>query len=287
MSRGASLAVAVALAGCGGEASVALCTDSGRTEGVVVTYATFARQLDETTAEGLDLDGVVSDGTGEVGCYKPDFTSPEGAKGVDNQLATLLPLVEEFVGTENIDALLGAAIENGQLLIVMNVRGIDDPTNDACVDVAFGAGQGMPLLDANGVYEKYPSFTWNVPEDPVSVVRNGRIEDGVLTVGPGKLVLPVRILDANFALELSHAHVRAEVTLDEGGGIALSGIAGGGLDVEAFGEIVNGLNIGDDVKGAVVPLVKGKADLAMDADGYCHEISAALRLESTPAFVLE
>ncbi|MSP25702.1 MAG: hypothetical protein EXR75_11160 [Myxococcales bacterium] len=275
------------LAGCGGEVREALCTDSGATRGMAVTYASFARQLDDTTAEGLNLDGVTSDGSGALGCYKTDFVSPTGAVGIDNQLATLLPLVEEFVGTENIEALLGAAIKNGQLLIVMNVRGIDDVVNDACVDIAFGTGRGVPLLDANGEYEPAQTFSWNAPDDPVSVLRKGRIEHGVLRAGPGSLVLPVRVLDADFALELSEAHIEATLTMDATGNLSLQGLAGGGIDVAELGAVVSGLNIGEDVKGAVVPLVKGRADLAMDADGYCHAISAALLLETTPAFVLE
>src|SRR5689334_15498019 len=74
------------------------------------------------TAPGFDVDGVVSDGTDAASCNKKDFTGPNGEKGIDNQLAALIPDVEKVLGNA-VDGLLQGAINNGDLLILMNVEG--------------------------------------------------------------------------------------------------------------------------------------------------------------------
>lgn len=290
MRRPALSLVAIALAalctGCTDDA--ATCSESGGAKGSVITFATFARQSvdEEGVAEGVDIDGLDSVSSQLDGCYTNDFVSPDGRRGIDNQLATLIPLIEDFVGSENIDALLEAAIANGQLLLVMNVEGVDDPHDDSCVDVSIGAGSGTPFLDSQGDYVKYQTFGYDRETAPVSTLPNGRIEDGVLYAGPADVVLPVRILDAEFNLNLRGARFRMDITHDEiGGGFSLAGYGGGGLEVAELGDIVAGLNIGDDIIGAVVPLLNNLTDLANNERGECTQLSAALRIATTPAFV--
>jgi hypothetical protein len=62
---------------------------------------------------------------------------------------------------------------------------------------------------------------------------------------------------------------------------------GGGIFAEDFKEIVSGLTVGDNVVGAIVPIVSGLADLAPDEEGVCQRVSAALEFETTPAFLYE
>lgn len=286
---GIALLGTLSLVACGGELEVdTSCTASGHGKSSVVTFATFAKMVEGDAVEGVDVDGIVSDGSDEAGCYKADFTSPDGVPGIDNQVATLLPLVEDLVGEDNIDALLGAAITNGQLIILVSLRGVDDLVNDSCVDVAFGAGLGAPLLDGDGNYLPYQTFGWDLDTARVSTLSRGRIENGVLIAGPGDVDLPVRVLDANFKLAIHQTRVRMNVQRDEADdGASLSGFVGGGIVVEELAKVIESFNIGEQVKGAVVPLLKTRADLAMDADGNCGQISAGLRFETTPAFVLE
>jgi len=276
------------LAGCSGEPVEPPCAATGRTVASVVTFATFGKQQEDTSVEGVDVDGRISDGDDAGGCYQADFTSPDGTPGIDNQVATLLPVVEGLVGKDNIDQLLGAAITNGQLILLMALRGVDDLENDACVDVAFGAGTGVPLQDGTGAYLPYQTFGWNDEDAPLTAIARGRIEDGVLRAGPGEVVLPVRVLDAAFNLAVHQTGVRMRVEPDPGGGGArLRGLVGGGIVIEELAEVIQSFNVGNSVKGAVVPLIKTRADLGLDADGNCTQISAALRFETTPAFVLE
>jgi hypothetical protein len=72
----------------------------------------------------------------------------------------------------------------------------------------------------------------------------------------------------------------------DGDGVSLSGFVGGGIVVEELAKVIESFNIGESVKGAVIPLLKTRADLAMDGTGECRQISAALRFETTPSFIL-
>ncbi len=295
MRRSRTLAVLLALlgaAGCSGwegePEPAADCSATGDTMGAVVTQVTFGKLLDDDTAEGLDLDGHDTAEGEEAGCYKQDFVSPDGRRGIDNQLAKLLPVVDEVVGTENLDALLEGAIANGQLLIMLAVAGVDDPMNDDCVDLRLGAGLGTPFLDTEGNYVPYQTFGFDERETPSSAIVKARIEDGVLVAEAGRVILPVTILDADFDLDLAFAGARLRVQPDPlGGGLRLSGLMGGGIVVKDFEGIVAGLTVGADVVGAIVPLLSGLADLEPDEEGVCQRVSAALEFETTPAFLYE
>jgi hypothetical protein len=289
IDKGLGMVIALAslgIAGCSDEPIE--CSVTGQARGSVITFATFARRVEDEDdlVEGVDIDGLDSTNEDGDGCFVNDFVSPDGRKGIDNQFATLIPLIEDFVGSENLDAILEGAIANGQLLIVMNVEGVDDPLNDDCVDVSIGAGTGTPFLDAEGTYVEYQTFGFDRDKAPVSKLPNSRIEDGVLLAGPADVVLPVRALDAEFNLNLHGARFRLEIEEEPlGGGFSLSGYGGGGLEVTELQSIVADLNIGDDVIDAVVPLLQNLADLANNEAKECSQVSAALRFETTPAFV--
>lgn len=281
-----------AASGCSGwegePVPAADCSATGDTMGAVVTKVTFGKLLDDGTAEGLDLDGHDTTEGEEAGCYKQDFVSPDGRRGIDNQLAKLLPVVDEVVGTENLDALLEGAIANGQLLIMLAVTGVDDPINDDCVDLRLGAGLGTPFLDTEGDYVPYQTFGFDEQETPSSAIVKSKIEDGVLIAEAGRVTLPVTILDADFDLDLDFAGARLNVEPDPlGGGLRVAGLMGGGIMVEDFKGIVSGLTVGANVVDAIVPLLSGLADLDPDEDGVCRRVSAALEFETTPAFLYE
>ncbi len=283
-------AIALSLGACGERQPVEqidACA-TGKTMASVMTFATFAEKKSDTIAEGIDIDGIVSEPGDTKTCGKPDFTSPDGRKGIDNQFGGLLPLIKGLVGAENLDAILEGAIANGQLLILVAVDGVDDAENDECVSVRLGAGLGTPFLDTAGKYEPYQTFGFNEEDTPVSRLPAGRIENGVLYAGPSDIVLPVRALDAAFNLKINAAKLRMKVTEDPlNGGLAVSGVTAGGIDVEEFKNIVRELNIAGGAVDAITGVVGGVADLAPNADGSCQEVSAGLRIESEPAFLLE
>jgi hypothetical protein len=284
-----SLAACLALgnAACSSEAvsgTAAPAVQSG-----VITFATFARVLDEKgrIAEGLNIDGLVSPDGDAPSCGKRDYNSPEGEPGVDNQFGGLLPTIEAKVGSENLGQLLATAISNGQLLILMSVEGLDDMTNDDAVTVKIAAGKGVPLLDSQGNFITYQTFGIDLETAPVSTIPS-KVRNGVLEVGPGEAVLPVRVLDAKFNLDLHGVVGHFALTPDEkGGGVAMKGTIAGGLATADFKGIIEKLNIKQDAISAAVTLVGLLADLGYDDNlGTCTRISAGLKVETTPAFVL-
>lgn len=280
----------LALGGCGSEpVTMTPAAHESVTQAGVLTFATFARVLDDKTkvAEGLDIDGLDSPNGDFESCGMKDYTSPDGEPGIDNQFGGLLPVIEGFVGTENIGQLLAAAIANGQLLVLLAIDDLDDPKNDDEVTVRIAAGRGAPMLDGNGKYITYQTFGVDRETAPVSKLP-GKVKDGVLHIGPGQAVLPVRVLDADFNLELEHAIGRVELTPDGGGGLKMEGTLAGGIAVEQFKEIVKGLTIGEDLMMTASNLIGLLADLDRDEEtGKCTRVSAALRMETTPAFVLD
>jgi hypothetical protein len=282
----APLCAALVLAGCGSEPP----PKKGVTQAGVVTFATFARVLDDEKhiAEGLDIDGRVHPDGDSGSCGMKDYTSPEGEPGIDNQFGGLLPVIEAKVGTENLGQLLATAIANGQLLILIAIDDLDSAEDDPAVSVRLAAGLGTPLLDAQGKFITYQTFGVDHEAAPVSTLK-GRVAKGVLRIDPGEAVLPVRVLDANFNIEL-HG-MKGEITLTPdaaGSGLGMQGTIGGGIAVADFKDIIKQLNIGSDVINSAITLVGLVADLARDDDqGGCQQVSAALKIETAPAFILD
>jgi hypothetical protein len=282
----AALGAALLALGCGSSAD----SPAGPTRSGVITTAGFARVTDDTAriADGLNLDGQDTETADPASCSQIDFTSPSGEKGIDNQFGSLLPLIESYVGTENIGQLLSTAIANGQLLIVMAIDDLDDPVNDDDVTVRVAAGLGRPLLDAQGKFITYQTFGVD-PASPVSTIEHGRVTNGTLEFGPGFAVLPVRVLDANFNLAMHGVMGRIKLTPDaEHGGVRMKGIIAGGLAVADVKGIIAKLNIGQDLISTATTVVGITADLQRDEDrGVCLQLSAGLEFETTPAFLLD
>lgn len=289
----ACLAAAVACGGEQAEVTQAPTETKAGTYGTVLTFATFAQQLEQPTetspgiTEGLNLDGQNGVGEDAATCYKLDFDGPDGRAGVDNQFAVLLPLIKTFVGEENIDVLLEAAIANGQLLIVLELQGLDDFKDDDDVTLTLGAGRGSVLLDAEGNYELYQTFAYNREEAPVSVFR-GHVKDGTLYASADEAWLPVRVLDADFNLHVRGSQVEFKIQEEAlGGGVSIAGLVSGGINVDDFKEIVSSLNIDNQLETLATSIIGGTADLKPDADGVCQEVSAALKFRGSPAFILD
>ena len=112
---------------------------------VVLQKLGFTREDPEGIAPGFNLDGRVSDEDDEQSCGIPDYTSPDGEEGIDNQLAFIEPALG-IAGLGAAEDLLQSAIEEGGILIMMHVTGVDDLENDPEVQRMIRTGQGVPLL---------------------------------------------------------------------------------------------------------------------------------------------
>ncbi|MRG93823.1 hypothetical protein [Polyangium spumosum] len=277
-----ALAAALFLVGCGGEeAPAAASCETGETYAAITTKLQFARLMSDTVAPGFDLDGRTSDGSDTLSCGKKDFKDPEGRAGVDNQLAPLVPEVEKFVG-DAIDGLLQGSINDGQLVILMEMENVDDFKNDACVNLAVQVGvKKRPNLGTDGVIEAYQTFEPD-PAAERSYVTNARIENGVLETGPFTLAIPLAIFDVAFTLHVQDARFR--FSIDEE--LRMKGHLGGGVLPD---EIIEGVKDGDgleDLLPQIKLLLDANTDLAYNEDtGKCEQLSATLDVEGVPAFI--
>lgn len=259
------------------------CGHTARHAYVISTLGFTRVDKDTGTVPGFDLDHEVSDGTDEASCFKKDYLSPDGTKGVDNQLAGLIPDVEKLLGNA-VDGLIQGAINNGDLLILIDVDGAKNVQDAACADVTVKLGKGKPILGTDGVMEAYQTFDVDTSGE-VSHGALGKIEDGVLTIGPFELAIPIAIFDVAFTIHVHDALIRAQVSADDG--VLKEGLVGGGVVPK---EILDGVAPGAGVDKYIPTLtlvLNGSTDLAQDTEGTCTQLSAALKVTLVEAFLRE
>lgn len=255
---------------------------TGATKSFLVSTLAFTRVDPMTgTAPGFDVDGVVSEGEDAGSCFKEDFVGPDGEAGVDNQIAVFVPELEAILG-DAVDGLVQGAINNGDLLIVLNAQGVDSLENDDCVDVSVHTAMGKPTLGTDGVIEAYQTFDRD-PEGEISVATGGKIEDGELTVGPFELAIPIAIFDVAFTIHVHDALVRLTVSAEDAA--LKKGVLGGGIVPD---EVIDGVDDGagvDQYTPILSVVLHQSADLAPDAEGTCTQVSGAFQISAVEAFV--
>lgn len=137
------------------------------------------------TAIGLNLDGKVG---------PSDFTSPDGEKGVDNNLFRVLGCVRNYRSPEG--AIQG--FDNDEVTkdvynrIIIELTGVDSLVNDDDVQVTMYRGRDPILLDATGK-QAIPGGSQRIDlrwGQRYIQRMHGRIVDGVLTTEPRNLVYP-------------------------------------------------------------------------------------------------
>lgn len=278
----AALAFALlAAAGCASTPPHGAPCEAEPIESSVVRTLRFAREDPHGVSEGFDIDQHVTVNGDTIGCRHLDFMSPEGQPGIDNQIATLVPLIETQAGGVTLDSILETAINDGQLLLAIELLGVDDEMNDDCVTVRTRPLVGTPSLGTDGLVEIGQTFDAQ-PMGEQTLVPNARIVNGVVDIGPVPLVVPVAILDARFTLHIQSGYMHIELH-DNG---AWSGKLGGGISIAEMTSIAMGLNIPSGLMGAVAALLNTSADLAPDPmTGRCTQVSSTLLFESATCFV--
>jgi hypothetical protein len=276
---GAVLALCVVPPSAACVSSGGACTAESSSRSAVVAQLGFVRQsADGTTVEGFDLDGRVSTSTDAMGCRQPDFTSADGTRGIDNQLAMLLPVVDSMTGGALEGAVQGA-INNGQQLLAMTLEGLDSACDDPEVTLVIQRVAGMPFVGADMRLD--PGQTFDALRDAAPTRVAARVHNGELEAGPFTLPLPVAVLTASFTLNLYGARVRARLLADGG----LDGIIGGGIDREEFMAQVRTLIIGQSLMNSIGAALSLFADLDPGAGGRCTRLSSAVRFSARSTFV--
>ena len=240
---------------------------------LVITELRFSDVISPGVAPGFDLDGV--DGA----CGHPDQVGPDGTPGVDNQLATLMPV---FRATEAraIDGLLQESVNGGMVLYVAHLTGLDGWLDDSEVALHLqGAAGPKPYLTTEGLIEPDQTFVFD-PESPANL-STGVLEAGTFTSAPFDVGLPVRILDVDFIMQISLG--RVQLTLHPDG--SADGVFGGAVAVESIVELANGVNT--SVRELATNLLRQKADLLPDESGRCTAISVWWQFHAERAFVAD
>jgi hypothetical protein len=255
--------------------------DSEATRSVfIVQQIGFARS-DAGVGWGFDLDEQVSDIGDAAGCGKQDLTDPLGNPGIDNALAGLVPVLEQTEAAAA-EGLLQASINEGELLLAIEVLGLDDWQDDDCVTVTLGQVDGDVLLGTNGLLLDGLSWAWAESEDR-SMATEAWVEDGALHARGMALTLELQVITAVIALPLEGAALRLEL---DPSAPATPAQFGGGMSVANILDIVQNNGIDQGLKDLLATALPAAADL-QDADGACSSMSAALELQAAPAFIVE
>jgi len=245
---------------------------------MAVDTLSFTEEGPSGVAPGFNLDGSTA-----TTCNNSDFMSPDGESGIDNQVAILTPLFD-VVGAGTVSELVQRSIEEGGLLIMWELNGVDDLTNDPEVDITLRIGTGRPLLGTDGLLLSGQTYYQNPEYEPVTVV-NGRIEGGVLKAGPFNALLPIVVFGVLYTLNLTDALMEAELTYDGG---AVNGVLGTAIPMSDLWDI---MAIAEQETGGIEDianaLLTGIADLDRDGDGECEHMSATMAFTTVSAFLAD
>ncbi|MFK7984550.1 MAG: hypothetical protein AB8I08_00840 [Sandaracinaceae bacterium] len=246
-------------------------------------------------AAGFNLDGmdvVESDTSGDCRGAAEDFvsTSEPGATGVDNAFQRFVPAVESLLTAEEcpggttdgcLDATLLRQIQLGELLLLLEVEGLDDYLFDDAVTVRLSlgdvAGGGAPM-QAGDTVAAGQTFTVGrtLGEPYAGDVFNGRLriraDRFALSINTGDVPLEVVVRDAEVRFDISETGLS-------------NGMIGGALlvtDIAAAAELA--FEGGADIVG---PIARGAADLdpSVADPTVCEAASVGITFEATSAVV--
>jgi hypothetical protein len=179
---------------------------------------------------GMDLDGKVKD---------TDFTSPDGAKGIDNQLYRAIGCISNYRAPEgtvyHFENEFMRRYDSNRFLIELS--GVDSLVNDDDVTVQSYRGRDALLTDATGasfIAGGTQRIDARFGKEIMSTFK-GKIVDGVLTTEGSPLIIPA---SATFGTSTQHhfktARFQLKLTPERA-----EGVIAGYVDVEAFNNHLN------------------------------------------------
>jgi len=244
----------------------------------IVHQLRFIELEGDGVARGFDLDGRRSEDGDEESCGHGDFTSPEGREGVDNQLAELWATIAPLVG-EQAHALLQNAVNEGRVLVMLELEGVDDLWDDEDVTLNIFKGSLRPHIGTQGVITPDQTFDFDY-ESPISSATGLKIVGGQLIAGPLEINIPVTILSLDVVVKVELA--RVQLTLNQEG--EMSGYLTGALHVPTLTEALINTDAEREAR-LVAPFFERNADM-VKVDGVCTYLSMGLSFEATRAFVV-
>lgn len=238
-----------------------------------------------TVAEGLDLDG--NDGSGSLprGIRKHgNFVSPDGRRGIDNQLLRVWGCVTGYRGKRGYsNQTPNARRADGNTVTLIEVSDIDNEQNDDQVYVALIHSQDKPVRDSRG-HSFIPGYTFRPTYDPnfayFNVRVRGRIRDGVITTD----VMPSWNYNPGQGPDTFLYQARMRFAPQPDGSV--KGTIGGYADYRNRGYGGYGEGLFNFQTPAVYYSMKRNADGLYDpASGEYHGLSMAYEIDTVPAFL--
>ncbi len=260
----------------------------GETATFVMSRVDFVTEPEEDgTVRGFNLDDL--DHMGEraaEGCFKPDYESPEGEAGVDNQLSSLGAALVVF-GADSVSTIVQSMVNDGVLLLIAEVGDLHSWENDSHVTLRFRLGMGPVDVGTDSRLVPGQSFDPR-PGYQFEATREAYVRDGVLYADAVSVTLPIEMLGVDLDFPMQDG--RAQFRMDEGE-YTLTGRVGGAVPISALDELVDDIYIAsrmdEGLTGLVRAVLRGVADLSPRPDGGCDRMSAAMDLGGVRAFVLE
>lgn len=239
---------------------------------------------------GFNLDGDDGSGVPPKGVRKhKNYVSPDGRKGVDNQLFTVQGCVEGWRRKGFLPMIGNELRRAGGLSILVEVSGIDDERNDD--DVAVTLMYSTDPMKRDGTSKIIlADYTFRASDDPAysqDFARfRGKIVDGVVTTEPLK---KIHLHEGPAGISWSLADARMQLRFLPDGGV--SATLGGYRDWRAYlaaaffrsSDYEN--TIGFQAPGMYNAVRRAADGLQDPVTGEFTGISAAYELEGVAAFV--
>lgn len=256
------------------------CTEGGRRTGLI-TSLRFARPDADGRLAGFDLDDAVTAQGDATGCGRKDDLSVDDVPGVDASFNALLPALELTEGAA-LEQIIQTLINNGEVLIMWDLQGVDDTTQDECVTLDVLRASGTPIIGGLGRINPGQTFDVGTGDAPVHV-EGVAIEDGSFTASGFPFDIPFSFLDANITVTLQDLSMRVDLREDG----SFSGVMGGGMVIDDLLAQLDTTGVASEVKSLIRSAMTAGADLAPDGSGTCTQMSASIVFEGVSAFTFD
>ena len=245
----------------------------------LIDTLTFPAEIEPGVVRGFDLDERVSDGSGPDDCDWEDFESPDGLKGIDNQMARLTPLFEP-AGLGQAFDYLETSIEDSGFFHLFELRGVDDLVNDDSVELVYELGGGSALMDTSG--NLVPGQTMCVQNDSPSLkADSARIIDGVLTAEFEALTFMFSMFERIYPFVFMNT--KLQIRIDERGHL-VEGLVGGTLAMSALLALVaKGAQNTGGLLEPMTALLTPLGDMP-SSEGPCSALSSVFDFSAVPVF---
>ncbi len=214
-----------------------------------------------------------------------------GLPGLDNALVKLLEAVQGFDAGFDPQASVTAAVESGQVVILLDHLGLDERGGFVLVQLA-GAFEGATTYAEASAGTG--TFTFSAASfeagtgTPLVHLDRARLEGGALAAGPGSFPLPLPLGELVLLLPLDEVELEGRATLDGAGVAYADGRISGILRVDALFEALNVYAAGAcGCLGLAGPLFERRgagwtgicpadAEAACPASAACRNVGGAL-----------